>query len=95
MWKTIKKYILYAVLAGLLYLMLANHYIYVGGKTFRILEKETLNLKYTFFSIQKKKPETIMKIDDLRWAGIGEILYEEGFITEDKKIELEHRFSYE
>ena len=95
MWKTIKKYALYAVMAGLLYLMLANHYIYVGGKTFRILKKETLNLKYTFFSIQKKMPETIMKIDDLRRAGMGEILWEEGFITEDEKIVLEHKFGYE
>ena len=95
MWKTIKKYILYGVIAGLVYLLLANHYIYVGGKTFRMLKKETLNLKYTFFSIQKKNPATIMKIDDLRWAGIGQILYEEGFITEDEKIKLEHKFDYE
>ena len=95
MWKTIKKYILYAIVAGLVYLLLANHYIYVGGKTFRMLKKEKLNLKYTFFSIQKKKPELIMKIDDLRWAGIGEVLYEEGFITGDQKLELEHKFDYE
>jgi len=93
--KTIKKYILYAIIVGCVYMLLANHYIYVGGKTFRMLKKENLNLKYTFFSIQKKKPATIMKIDDLRWAGIGEVLYEEGFITEDKKVELEHKFEYE
>ena len=49
--QTIKKYLLYAALIGLVYLMLANHYIYMGGKNFRVLKKESLNLKYTFFSV--------------------------------------------
>lgn len=93
--KTIKRYLLYAALIGLVYLMLANHYIYVGGKDFRVLKKETLNLKYTFFSLQNKPPASILKIDDLRWAGIGEILYEEGLVTKDEQVRLEHKFEYE
>lgn len=93
--KTIKRYLLYAALIGLVYLMLANHYIYVGGKDFRVLKKETLNLKYTFFSLQSKSPASILEIDDLRWAGIGEILYEEGRVTKDEQVRLEHKFEYE
>ena len=93
--QTIKKYILYAALIGLVYLLLANHYIYIGGKDFRILKKESLNLKYTFFSVQSKSPASIIKIDDLRWAGIGEILYEEGLVTKDDQIALEQKFEYE
>ena len=93
--QTIKKYLLYAALIGLVYLMLANHFIYIGGKDFRVLKKETLNLKYTFFSVQNKKPESIIKIDDLRWAGIGEVLYEEDLITKDEQMRLEHKFEYE
>lgn len=93
--QTIKKYILYAVLIGLVYLLLANHYIYVGGKNFRVLKKESLNLKYTFFSVQNKPASSIIKIDDLRWAGIGEVLYEEGIITKDEQLKLEHKYQYE
>ena len=95
MLQTIKKYILYAALIGLVYLLLANHYIYLGGKDFRILKKESLNLKYTFYSVQSKSPASIIKIDDLRWAGIGEILYEEGIITKDEQVTLEQKFEYE
>ena len=92
---TIKNYILYAALIGLVYLLLANHYIYLGGKDFRMLKKESLNLKYTFFSVQSKSPASILKIDDLRWAGIGEILYEEGLVTKDEQLALEQKFEYE
>ena len=93
--QTIKRYLIYAALMGLVYLLLANHYIYIGGKDFRILKKESLNLKYTFFSIQNKSPANIIKIDDLRWAGIGDILYEEGVITKDQQVRLEQKFEYE
>lgn len=93
--QTIKKYLLYAALIGLVYLLLANHYIYIGGKDFRILKKESLNLKYTFFSAQHKSPESIIKIDDLRWAGIGDVLYEEGLVSKDKQVSLEQKFEYE
>ena len=93
--QTIKKYLLYAALIGLVYLLLANHYIYIGGKDFRILKKGTLNLKYTFFSAQNKSPESIIKIDDLRWAGIGDVLYEEGLVSKDKQLNLEQKFEYE
>ena len=93
--KTIKRYLLYAALIGIVYLLLANHFIYIGGKDFRILKKGNLNLKYTFFSIQNKSPANIIKIDDLRWAGIGDILYEEGVVTKDQQLSLERKFDSE
>ena len=95
MLKVIKKYILYGVVILAVYLLLAYHYIYVGGKDIRFLEKEKLNLKYTFFSFQSKTPESILKIDVLRWAGIGDILVDVGMITEEKRTELENKFDYE
>ena len=93
--QTIKKYLLYAALIGLVYMLLAYHYIYMGGKDFRMLKKQSLNLKYTFFSVQSKSPQAILKIDDLRWAGIGNVLYEEGMVTKDQQLALEHKFDYE
>jgi len=93
--QTIKKYLLYAALIGLVYMLLANHYIYIGGKDFRVLKKESLNLRYTFFSVQNKSPSNIIKIDDLRWAGIGDVLYEEGLVSKDQQVTLEQKFEYE
>jgi hypothetical protein len=99
--QVLKKYLLYAIIAGLLYMLLAYHFVYTGGEnvniknSFRMLKKEKLNLRYTFFSVQKKKPDTIMKIDVLREAGIGDILVEYGIITENKKIALENKYQYE
>lgn len=99
--QVLKKYLLYAIIAGSCYMMLAYHYIYTGGEdvnimdSFRILKKEKLNLRYTFFSVQKKKPDTIMKIDVLREAGIGDILVEYGIITEEQNIALENKYQYE
>ena len=101
MLQVLKKYFLYAAIAGFVYMLLAYHYIYTGGEnvnimdSVRILKKETLNLRYTFFSIQKKKPDTIMKIDVLRDAGIGDILVEFDVITETENIALQNKYQYE
>jgi len=91
----IKKYLFYAVLIGIVYFMLAYHYIYIGGKQVRLLKKETLNLKYTFYSIVNKQPQTIMKIDVLREAGIGDILVDAGVISEAQKEQLIYQQEYE
>lgn len=99
--QVLKKYLLYAIIAGCLYMLLANHYIYTGGEnvnikdSFRILKKEKLNLRYTFFSVQKKNPDYIMKIDVLRDAGIGDILVEYDIITEAEKTALENKYLHE
>ncbi len=99
--QVLKKYLLYAIIAGFAYLLLGYHYIYTGGEdvnimdSVRVLKKENLNLRYTFFSVQKKKPDTIMKIDVLRDAGIGDILVEFNVITEEEKIALENKYLYE
>lgn len=101
MLQQIKKYLLYAVIAGIIYCFLAFHYIYVGGEdvhildSVKILKKERLNLRYTFFSLQEKKPETILKIDVLRDAGIGEILVEMGKVSEEERAEIENQYDYE
>jgi len=99
--QVLKKYLLYAIIAGFFYMLLAYHYIYTGGEdvnimnSVRTLKKEKLNLRYTFFSVQKKKPDTIMKIDVLRDAGIGDILVEFDIITEGENIALENKYAYE
>ncbi len=99
--QTLKKYLLYAIIAGFCYMLLAYHFVYTGSEdvnimdSVRMLKKEKLNLRYTFFSVQKKKPDTIMKIDVLRDAGIGDILVEFDIITQDENIALENKYAYE
>jgi len=99
--QVIKKYLLYAIIAGFVYALLAYHYIYTGSEdvhildSVQVLKKEKLNLRYTFFSIQKKKPAKILEIDVLRDAGIGDILVEFDHMTEQEKLLLENRFDYE
>ena len=88
----IKKYILYGILAAGLYVLLAYHFIHCGGLTVKMVKKAEPNLHYTFYSIENKRPETIMAIDSLRENGIGDILVEMGMLTEEEKDELEYEY---
>jgi hypothetical protein len=90
----IKQYLLIAAAAVAMYYILNNHFIFYGREV-HLLKKSSLHLHYTFFSIKGKKPETIMKIDYLREAGIGDLLVELGLINEEQKTQLENQYAYE
>jgi hypothetical protein len=90
----IKQYILIAVLAAVGYFVLNNHFIFYGTDV-HLLKKDSLHLHYTFYSIKAKNPKTIMKIDYLREAGIGDLLVELGMINEEQKTKLESEYSYD
>ena len=87
----IKQYIADAILLGAGYFIISNHFIYYN-KSFHILKKSEPNLQYTFFSLEKKSPENILAIDILRNDGIGDILVEEGLISEDRRWVLEQGY---
>ena len=90
--KRIKQYILMAVFAGAAYFMMSNHFIF-NGTEIHLLKKPTLHLHYTFFSIKEKRPKSIMKIDYLREAGIGDLLVELEMIDEAQRAMLESEYS--
>jgi hypothetical protein len=92
--KTIRNYILIVIIAYGVYFVLDHHFI-IDGKNFYLLKKSEITLSYTFYNIQDRKIESIMKIDALRNDGIGDLLVELGMVTEEKKNKLEAKFDAE
>lgn len=92
MFKTIKKYILIGLLAYSAYFVMDHHFLF-EGKQFYLLKKSEPSLKYTFFNMTDRKIESIMKIDELRQNGVGDLLVELGKITEEEKIMFEKKYS--
>ena len=67
------------------YFLLSYHIILIGGGV-RLLKKSTFTLEYTIFSTKGKTNKTILAIDTLRKDGIGDLLIEEGLMSEDEEI---------
>ena len=90
----LKQYFLIALAAAALYFVLDNHFILKKNR-FYLLQKTTLNLHDTFVSLDNKRPETIMESEDLRDAGIGELLVDLEMLTDEERQKLESQFAYE
>jgi hypothetical protein len=86
-----KKLIVWACVAAAAYFILSTHFVFVGG-TPKILKKSNLTLEYTFFSTQGKTNESILKVDALRKAGIGQLLVQLGRLTEFEQESLTAKF---
>jgi hypothetical protein len=82
-----KKFALFIILAPLFYFLLSYHIIIIGRdiKDIRLLKKSTYTLKHTIFSVKSKNNKAILAIDALRENGIGELLIEEGLMTEEEE----------
>jgi hypothetical protein len=69
---------------GAFYYLLSHHFIFTSFRNFNILKKNEITLKYTFFSIKQQSPERILRINELRDAGIEDLLLEIGMVTEER-----------
>ena len=90
----LKQYLLIALAAAALYFVLDNHFV-IKEHRFYLLRKTSMNLHDTFVSLDNKRPETIMQNDELRDAGIGDLLVELGLLTDARKSQLESKYAYE
>ena len=91
----LKKIISYLVLAllGAAGYFLLNYHIIFSGTTFKLLNKSKLTSEYTFINASNKSVESLMRIDTLREAGIGNILVEMGRLSKEEKESLEEKFN--
>jgi hypothetical protein len=94
MMQRLKQYLLIALAAAALYFVMDNHFVMKKNHLY-LLRKTSLNLNDTFVSLDNKRPETIMENDDLRDAGIGDLMVELGMLTDEKKSQLESKYAYE
>ena len=78
-----KKILIIAILCAIGYAFLGYHYIIID-KSVKMLKKSELTLKYTFFNTDGKEPEKVMSVPELWEDGIGELLMEEGVISEEE-----------
>ena len=78
----IKQYLLIAAVVGGFYFLLSHHFIFTGWNSVDLLNKRELTLKYTFFSLKQAIPEKVLRIEELRDAGIGDIMIENGMLSE-------------
>ncbi len=90
----IKKYLLIGLAATVFYFILSNHYI-VDGRDVYLLKKTSLHLHETFVSISNERPETILRNDVLRDAGIGDLFVELEIMTEDEMNLLVNKYDAE
>jgi hypothetical protein len=73
---------------GAFYYLLSHHIIFTDFKDFDVLKKEELTFKYTFFSLKQGVPEQILKISELKNAGIGEVLVSREMVSQKELEQL-------
>jgi hypothetical protein len=92
----VKKCFVFAFLGVLFYFLLSYHIIIVGeGINFRLLKKSKYTLQYTIFSTKGKSDYQILAVDTLREDGIGNLLIEEGLMSEERQEAILNRLNTE
>ncbi len=93
--KKIKRFVLLALLGGIVYALLNYHFvIYVGEetKTVKPLKKSTLTLSETFVSLETgefSNVKSILERGTLRDDGLGDLMVELGILTPDQLRQIE------
>jgi len=97
--RRIKNLIMMGIAGYALYYMLTHHFIYID-KSITILPKSEITLNHTLFSPGDRKEilykgiDSILENEDLREAGIGELMVEKNLITTDELQAAEEIVDY-
>ena len=83
---SLKKKLTFLFIGIAVFYFLLNYHIIIIGGGVRLLKKSTFTLEYIIFSAKGKSNKTILAIDILREDGIGDLLIEEGLMSEDEEI---------
>ena len=65
-----------------------SYHIILTNRATRLLKKTNMTLQYTVFSAKGKANKSILAIDALRKAGIGDLLKREGLMTEEEELRI-------
>lgn len=84
MLRQIRNYLLIALAIGAFYFLLSHHFVFTSFRDISLLKKNELSLKYTFFSMKQQSPERILRIAELRDAGIEDLLLQKGMVSEER-----------
>jgi len=79
----LKKIVIVAIIVAIGYALLGYHYIIIG-KSVKMLKKSNLTLQYTIFNTKGKEASKILSIEPLWEDGIGDLLAEQGMISEEQ-----------
>jgi hypothetical protein len=88
MLQKIRNYVLIALAIGAFYFLLSHHILFTSFRDYNLLNKSELSLKYTFVSLKQQSPERILRINELRDAGVEDILLERGMVSEEKLYKI-------
>jgi hypothetical protein len=90
--RKVRLFLLAVFLGAAGYFLLSYHIIYFGN-TIKLLSKSRPTSDYTFIWASNKSVESILRIDTLREAGIGDIFVKMGKLNEEDKKALEKKFN--
>lgn len=91
----LKRVLFWGFIAAVFYLLLGYHFVYIGGKSFKMLKKTGLTLNYTFFSVVLRTNQGILAVDELRKAGIADLLVDVGLMSEDDRVRILEQYEEE
>jgi hypothetical protein len=91
----IKRYLFWVALAAGLYVLLNYHFLFIGGGKVEFLKKVTPTLECTFYSLANKSNTLVFSREDLREAGVADMLVEIGRMSEAERDRLIAKFEEE
>jgi len=91
MLKLLLKIILLVLVGFCCYFLLTHHILFFGGSV-KLLKKSRYTSEYTFLNASSAPVESLMRIDTLREAGLGDLLIEMKRLDSKKKKVLEQKY---